>query len=149
MKMIFKKYDYLCEDAKLIRLSVFVDEQGFENEFDETDDKAAHLVFYIDDSPAAVCRYYLDDLSDLNEGVFHIGRVAVLKAFRGRNLGRQIMEAAEAEIIKDGGKVITLSAQTRVKEFYEKSGYVQVGEEYYDEFCPHIKMEKKLKPQGN
>lgn len=147
--MRYKKYDYLCDDAKIIRQSVFIDEQGFENEFDETDDKSVHLVFYIGESPAAVCRYYREGLTDSEEDVFRIGRVAVMKEFRGRNLGSKIMEAAEFEISKDGGRKIILSAQTRVKGFYEKSGYAQIGKEYYDEFCPHIKMEKIIKPQGN
>mgnify|MGYP000490185553 CR=1 FL=1 len=28
--------------------------------------------------------------------------------------------------------------------FYEKCGYKKVGGEYFDEFCPHIAMIKKL-----
>lgn len=28
--------------------------------------------------------------------------------------------------------------------FYEKNGFQAYGEEYLDEFCPHIHMEKRL-----
>ena len=41
--MTFRIYDNLCEDAKQIRTEVFVAEQGFETEFDDTDSKARHM----------------------------------------------------------------------------------------------------------
>ena len=44
--MTFRIYDNLCEDAKQIRTEVFVAEQGFETEFDDTDSKARHIVGY-------------------------------------------------------------------------------------------------------
>ena len=44
--MTFRIYDKLCEDAKQIRTEVFVAEQGFETEFDDTDSKARHIVGY-------------------------------------------------------------------------------------------------------
>lgn len=139
--MNYKKFNLLCNDAKMIRQSVFVDEQGFKNEFDEIDNKAFHIIIYIQNKPAATCRYFHDDL---NKEIYHIGRVAVLKEFRGMALGRKIMEAAESEIRNSGGKEIVLSAQTRVKDFYAKLGYVQTGTEYYDEFCPHVNMHKNI-----
>ena len=40
--MDFKVYDYLPESAKFVRQTVFVDEQGFVNELDETDNIATH-----------------------------------------------------------------------------------------------------------
>lgn len=42
--MTFRIYDKLCEDAKKLRTEVFVAEQGFETEFDDTDSKARHIV---------------------------------------------------------------------------------------------------------
>lgn len=140
--MNYKKFNLLCSDAKIVRQSVFVDEQGFKNEFDDIDKRAVHIVIYIQDKPAAACRYFRDDL---NKEIFHIGRVAVLKEFRGMNLGRKVMVVAESEIRNSGGKEIVLSAQTRVKDFYAKLGYTQASREYYDEFCPHVNMRKALK----
>ena len=72
----------LTRDAEDIRREVFVEEQGFSNEFDETDRTAEHIVFYEKDIPAAVCRFY----QDTEEGVFVAGRIAVRKKFRGRHL---------------------------------------------------------------
>ena len=42
--MDFKVYDYLPESAKFVRQTVFVEEQGFVNELDETDNIAMHIV---------------------------------------------------------------------------------------------------------
>lgn len=41
-------------------------------------------------------------------------------------------------------KRLALSAQVRVRPFYEKLGYTASGDEYLDEYCPHIHMEKEL-----
>ena len=50
----------LSKDAESIRTEVFIEEQGFSNEFDETDCIAEHIVFYENGTPAAVCRFYPD-----------------------------------------------------------------------------------------
>ena len=50
----------------------------------------------------------------------------------------------EKEILKEGGKLIEISAQLRVKDFYAKIGYTAVGDVYLDEYCPHIKMQKNI-----
>ena len=40
-------YDTLPDEAAEIRRAVFVEEQGFHNEFDEIDKRAKHIVFMI------------------------------------------------------------------------------------------------------
>ena len=67
-----------------------------------------------------------------------------MKDYRGKGLGSEIVAAAENEIKKIGGKYATLGAQLRAKGFYEKIGYTAYGEEYYEEYCPHINMKKLL-----
>lgn len=138
--MEIRKFDYLHDDARAIRQSVFVDEQGFEVEFDDTDDKAVHLVGYDNGKPAAVCRFFYDD----EHSSHMIGRIAVVKELRGKHLGEQMVLAAEKFIKEAGGEKATLSAQLRVSGFYEKLGYTKSGSEYYDEYCPHVLMSKEL-----
>ena len=58
-------------------------------------------------------------------------------------------EFDENYIKKDGGQTIEVSAQVRVSEFYKKLGYNQVGDIYFDEYCEHIRMVKKLEFQRN
>ena len=46
MNISFKTYDKLPDEAKEIRTTVFVLEQGFVDEFDESDDKSIHVVMF-------------------------------------------------------------------------------------------------------
>lgn len=135
-----KKYTTLPEEAKRIRTEVFLDEQKFTVEFDEVDDIAAHLVMYDGEKAVAVCRYFFSEEKDC----YMIGRVAVDKQCRGKNLGSRIMTAAEDFIREDGGKAVAVSAQCRVSGFYESLGYKKASDEYLDEYCPHILMKKSL-----
>jgi len=135
---MFKVFKELNDDIRYIRDAVFVKEQGFNDEFDIIDESCFHLVFYENNKPVATCRYFQEN------GIYHIGRVSVLKKFRGLNIGNRIMQFAENEIKKSGGKSIEVSAQVRIKDFYTKLGYVEQGEIYLDEFCEHIKMVKVL-----
>ena len=127
MGITFVTKKELFDDARAIREEVFVKEQGFVEEIDETDGKAVHVVCYD------------------QEGIYHIGRVAIRKKYRDRHIGRKIMEFMEECIRQEGGKTIHLSAQARVKEFYEKLGYQKRGESYMEEHCLHIPMEKHIK----
>lgn len=74
-------------DARLIRQQVFVEEQGFVNEFDDIDHEAYHAVIYTGGYPIATGRLFDEN------GEAHIGRICVRKAYRGRDLGRMIVEA--------------------------------------------------------
>jgi len=136
--MDYKKCNGLNNDIIKIRTSVFVDEQGFQDEFDEIDKTCSHIVLYDGKKPVATCRYFNDGTS------FHIGRVAIIKEYRGKHLGCKIMQIAEKEIKSTNAKQIEVSAQVRVKEFYKKLGYEEVGEIYFDEFLEHIRMVKRL-----
>lgn len=137
---LIKFYDFLPSEAKSIRQTVFIEEQGFVNEFDETDNNSVHALLFYNGIAAATARMFTE-----NKGVsFHIGRVAVLKQFRGKNLGTEIVNALCLEAKKKGAKKCELSAQCRVTKFYESLGFKQSGEIYYDESCPHIYMEKEL-----
>ena len=137
--MKYKIFDGLPDEAKLIRTTVFVEEQGFKEEFDTTDTFAKHIVIYDTDKPIAVGRYFTYDNDE-----FHIGRVAVLKEYRKFGYGRVIMDLIEEDIKKTGAKRIVLSAQCRARGFYEKCGYTATGGIYLDEHCEHILMIKEI-----
>lgn len=137
--MRIERYSQLPPEAKALREEVFVKEQGFTLEFDETDAWAAHFVGFWAEVPAATCRVYRDDALG-----FVAGRIAVRKEFRGKGLGAEILRAAEEYIRESGGGEAVISAQLRAAPFYEKQGYVREGKEYRDESCPHVRMRKKL-----
>lgn len=133
--------DGVPSDAKKIREEVFVEEQGFQNEFDETDSIAAHIVLYnSEEAPVATCRVFWDDKLD----TYVIGRLAVVKKYRGKNIGTDIIQAAEEYICREGGHSIVLHAQCRVSGFYQKLGFTPYGNVDDEEDCPHIWMKKQL-----
>ena len=138
--MELKIYNELPNEAKDIRINVFINEQGFENEFDDTDKIAHHILCFVDSKAVGTARIFKDD----NDNTYHIGRIAVLKEYRKLHIGSKIIEFAEKEIKKLGGNKIVLSAQVRAKGFYKKCGFTETGDEYLDEFCPHIEMFKLL-----
>lgn len=128
----------LSEDEKLIRETVFIEEQKFKIEFDDTDDIATHIVMYLDNQPVGCCRLYKQ------ENEYHIGRIAVLKPYRGKGCGEKILLQAEKVAKEMGADCINLSAQVRASGFYEKLGYKKYGEIYFDEYCEHITMKKDI-----
>lgn len=140
--MTYKFFDSLKEakGAKEIREKVFVEEQGFYNEFDELDNKALHLEVYEDDKAIACGRLYQKE-----DTIYAIGRVGVLKEYRGQHYGALVIDLLEQKCKQLGASRIEASAQVYAAGFYEKKGFKRIGEEYLDETCPHITVYKDIK----
>lgn len=131
----------LPEAARQIRQKVFVEEQGFCDEIDGTDDRAEHfVVWWAEDLLAATCRVFWD------EGIegYMLGRFAVLPKYRGQSVGAFLMGEVEKHVREEGGKSITLHAQCPVSGFYRKLGFTEYGEVEDVQGCPHVWMRKEL-----
>ena len=100
-------------DARAIRQSVFVEEQGFEYEFDDIDEIALHLVLYDEnDNPCATGRLFFD-------GCMKIGRIAVMKEYRGQSLGSEVIAILEEKALES--KCTSYRAfRSKGKDFYKK-----------------------------
>ncbi|MCM1214897.1 MAG: GNAT family N-acetyltransferase [Lachnospiraceae bacterium] len=134
-------YESIPDCAREIRKKVFTEEQGFQNEFDETDLTATHIVAYDRDGlPVATCRVFWDAAMDS----YLLGRLAVLKEYRGQDIGSMMIREAEQYVRAKKGGCLMLHAQCRVSDFYRKSGFVEFGEIGDEEGCPHIWMRKNL-----
>ena len=133
-------YDGINDHAIEVRQKVFVEEQGFHDEFDDIDKTAAHIIIFDKDKPVAVCRVFWD--SEMNSYI--LGRLAVLKEYRGKGLGSAVVKEAEKYVLQKGGNSIALHAQCRVTPFYRSLGYKEYGDIEDDEGCPHIWMKKML-----
>ena len=136
--MEIRVYDSLHPHAVAIRNTVFVEEQGFIDEFDEADERAFHLVMYHGEEPIGVCRVFTEGETWL------LGRFAVVKEWREKGLGSLLLREAEETVRSHGGKTLTLHAQCRAMEFYRKNGYIPFGEIEYEQDCPHMAMRKEL-----
>ena len=130
-------YESHTENICAIRYEVFVDEQNVpeELEIDGLDGKAKHVLTFVDDVPIGTGRI-------LSDG--HIGRVAVLKNYRGLGIGKSIMK----ELIKCAQDLslekVWLSSQWHAHSFYLDLGFVCVGEIYKEAGIDHIKMFRTL-----
>ena len=113
--------------------------RGSRTSFDETDETAYHLELRVDGSVAGCARIYPGE-----DGMWHVGRVAVRKEYRSLHLGSRMMEAVMDKIKELGGTGAVLSAQCQAVPFYQKNGFTVVSEPYLDEHCPHQDMERRF-----
>ena len=136
--MNYQFYKTLPQEAKMIREKVFVEEQGFNNEFDKQDETCIHLVVFKENKPIGCAR-----MIEENNTVV-VGRLAVVKEYRHLHMGSYILKCLEEKAKELGYSQIVLSAQVRASQFYIKNGYQAYGDEYLDEYCPHIHMKKDI-----
>ncbi len=126
-------YESNIKEICAIRYNVFVEEQKVpeELEIDGLDDKAKHVLAFVDSVQIGTGRI-------LSDG--HIGRVAVLKDYRGLGIGKLIMK----DLIKWAQNMnlerVWLSSQWHAHSFYLDLGFVCVGEIYKEAGIDHIKM---------
>lgn len=134
-------------DALMIRQTVFVGEQQVPAEI-EIDDKEAsclHIVTYNNDgNPIATGRLY-----PLDNHIYKVQRVAVLKEERGNSYGSQLMQGIEQIAADKGATRIQLGAQNQALPFYQQLGYHVIGDEYEDAGIPHHDVEKEILPSHN
>lgn len=127
-----------AEHLGAIRRTVFIDEQHVPEalEWDADDAGSVHLLATgADGSPIGCARLLPDG---------HIGRMAVLPAWRGRGVGRALLAAAIHLARAQGHATLRLSAQTHAAGFYADAGFAAVGAPYEEAGIPHIAMQKCL-----
>ncbi|WP_425101724.1 GNAT family N-acetyltransferase [Tropicibacter sp. S64] len=120
-----------------IRRKVFIEEQGFteEEEWDDLDGAAIHLLISDDGRPVATARLLRQD------GVGRIGRICVLKEGRGKGLGAMLVRHGLEHFRVDPEiATVELGAQVHALGFYEKLGFTAFGEVYLDGTVPHREM---------
>jgi predicted GNAT family N-acyltransferase len=121
-----------------VRRAVFIDEQGVPEplEWDADDAGAVHLLATDADGRAIGCARILPD--------GHIGRMAVLKPWRGRGVGRALLAGALEAARARGHRTARLSAQIHAAAFYADAGFVAEGEQYLEAGIPHVAMRLDL-----
>ena len=80
-----------------------------------------------------------------SDGVYQVGRVAILKAYRGYRLGQFLLKEAlkKMAVLAESDEVI-LHAQLAAKGFYERYQFKAEGETFLEEGEPHITMRRRL-----
>ena len=121
LKIIRAKRDFEKAGAFSVRITGMNRQHhiSLDKEFDELDFTIAnHLVILDDTYPIATARFY--KLSD-DEAI--IGRVVVLEEYRGKNIGKLVIDEMEKWIKELGFKSIKVDARVEAIGFYEKLGY--------------------------
>jgi predicted GNAT family N-acyltransferase len=116
-----------------VRTIVFIEEQLVTPEFewDEIDSTAVHLLATYKDQAIACLRIIHHE---------KIGRMAVLKRWRGMGVGNMLLKNAIDICRQHGSKQIVLSAQTHAIHFYQQAGFQITSAEYTDVHIPHVDM---------
>jgi predicted GNAT family N-acyltransferase len=132
--------DWVHDATRLaaVRRAVFIEEQGVPEamEWDEHDAASEHWLALTDDGTPIGCARLLPD--------GHIGRMAVLPAWRGRGIGQALLEAVISAARARGVRTLRLSAQTHAVAFYARAGFVAEGSEYAEAGIPHVAMKLDL-----
>ena len=127
--------DWQKDHAELrrIRESVFIIEQAVppELEWDADDASATHFLALDGNYPIGTARLLPDG---------QIGRVSVLKDWRGLKVGDALLEAAIKHAEAIGLKEQKLSAQVHATPFYERHGFTVVSSEFLEVGIPHVDM---------
>jgi predicted GNAT family N-acyltransferase len=106
--------------AAPIRFAIFMHEKHVEGiELDALDRDCLHAVAY-DDSGSAIGTARL-----MPDG--QIGRMAVVKDWRRRGVGGELLDALIAEARKRGLSEVRLSAPLQALEFYRSQGFIPDG----------------------
>jgi predicted GNAT family N-acyltransferase len=119
-----------------IRMRVFVTEQGVpvEIELDRDDKRAVHFIAIAAGRPVGTARVVM------RRGRAKIGRMAVLKSYRRKGIGRKLLKRAVATAKKRGARNIYLHAQLPVIGFYEALGFRCTGPVFTEAGISHRKM---------
>jgi predicted GNAT family N-acyltransferase len=119
-----------------IRLRVFVKEQGVPEdiELDRDDETASHFLAVVGARPIGTARVVM------RQGAAKIGRMAVLKSYRRKGVGAELLKKAVRLARRRKAKRIFLNAQVPVIGFYEKMGFHCVGRKFEEAGIPHWKM---------
>jgi len=125
-----------------IRKQVFIVEQRvpLALELDGLDQAAVHLLAFSHQTEPIGCARLLGDGS--------VGRMAVLKSWRGLGAGTELLKAAIAHYKQKNILPITLSAQTHAIPFYQKAGFVVSSEPYLDAGIMHVDMQLRMDTQS-
>jgi predicted GNAT family N-acyltransferase len=136
--LVVRAADWVTDGSVLraIRTEVFVHEQQVptELEWDAEDERAWHVLATTPEGAMVGTGRLLRD--------GHIGRMAVLRPWRGRGAGgallMELLRIAEGAGLKE----LALNAQTHAIGFCARFGFVPEGETFLEAGIPHIAMRR-------
>lgn len=143
MTITVKHYNELTKDELYdliaLRVAVFVVEQNCPyQDLDGLDKDAFHVLIKLNHAIIATARI-------LKPGMVYtevaIGRVSTSSEHRKLKLGHQLMKTCMHFIATEMKEnAVRLSAQSHLKNYYAKHGFVATGKDYLEDGIPHSEM---------
>ena len=127
---------YGLKDEFKIRKEVFIEEQGIDErlERDGLDKDCLHVLVFDDDIAVGTGRVVDTDKGPL------IGRVAVLKDYRGKQYGDLILRKLVDLCFRQCEKIVYVHSQLTVIKFYQGVGFESTGQVFLENGIEHISM---------
>jgi predicted GNAT family N-acyltransferase len=125
-----------------VREQVFIVEQQVprDDEWDDLDATSRHVLARDPaGNPIGTGRLTVDAM---------IGRMAVLRHWRGRQVGMAMLDALIEQARARAYPAIEMHAQTGAVPFYEKAGFVRYGDEFVECDIKHFHMRLRQRPSG-
>lgn len=126
------------EDLRAVRETVFVQEQQVpqEEEWDALDPLCRHVIARDGTGrPIGTGRLTPEQ---------RIGRMAVLREWRGKGVGDALLSALMAEAKRMGWLQVSLNAQVSAEPFYVRHGFVPTGSRFQEAGIEHQAMRRNL-----
>jgi predicted GNAT family N-acyltransferase len=124
------------ESLTMIRQKVFIEEQKVTSqlEWDGMDEEAIHFLAFKNEKAIGCARAFVI------ENYMQLGRMAVLKAYRGEDVGTALIEKAITTAKLNQLSAIYISAQCQAIDFYKKFGFEITSDIYLDAEILHRDM---------
>ncbi len=127
-------------DLRLVRETVFVQEQNvpIEEEWDDLDPQCRHVLARdLENRPIGTGRLTPEH---------KIGRMAVLRDWRGRGVGDALLVALMDQARALGWTEVSLNAQVSAESFYRRHGFEPYGPRFEEAGIEHQAMRRTLEP---
>ena len=134
MEIVLTRFAEARKGIESVRNEVFGQEQGVapEIDWDGKDDQCQHVAAVKAGAETIGTGRLAPDGK--------IGRLAVLRAYRGQGVGRAMLEQLVSAAEKRGLERVFLHAQTHALAFYESAGFVAEGEVFVEAEIEHVLM---------
>lgn len=114
----------------------------FTEEDKEAEKSHIHIAAFIEEKLRAACV-----LVPRGKTRIKMQRVAVDEAWRGKQIGSELLLFCERHCTKLGYDEIFCHARDTAIPFYEKHGFKTIGAPFIEQTIPHQKMSKILRPK--
>jgi predicted GNAT family N-acyltransferase len=134
-----KRFDFqnkkLFEICSSIRTNVFVEEQMVDPalEYDHEEESHFYLLYY-EGKPVSTARW-----RETEKGI-KLERFGMLKEFRNQGLGSELLKVVLNDVLKLDKKIY-LHSQLKAVSYYERAGFVKVGDKFSEAGIEHYLME--------